>query len=502
MPKTYGPASQRQIELTKHQLNPDSGFTTIIQNSWYHHIKLNGKTYMNACVILADIVGWMLAVKVDDESNNSFSGYERKIKHKKYRKSNRQFRILFGFSQKVVETSLKLLIDLKLIETELTTEYWDGLAHPNTRSIDIISENINKITYKIPQLRGGIPLEETPVTMGLPLEETPSPPSGDTYHSTYHTINAGNKNQLPTYTVSPKRTRKKSSNLPQSKSRTKNKHHSKVKDSFKQKKDKPSIKPTARTNHIMAFWNNQSEEHGTCHQINGKTPSKTHQQIHTMFKQLRNGTFFKKNKVINCPPEYLEKKWTDDELLEVIKKFNQFHDPNNEPLNGSYSAKKIGLHTFIRNEHSPNGPFSRMLDVVQRKIKLKFETQLKTKKEEEYYDKFTNCFLNLFNQSKLTLNNKKLIARLVKEIKNNVGPERGRIDVGPLGESRVFDWKGVALSYLDYLTGTDEMVQHPPKVRSKNITNFLPQEGKLFWDLFLKDYKQFYGVDFMTGERV
>lgn len=94
----------------------------IIPAVWYRTItKENGKPYLLAIVILADIVYWYRPSEVRDQGTGHILGWKKKFSEDILRQSYQYYADLFGESKKTVKTAMDRLEKLQVIRREFRT---------------------------------------------------------------------------------------------------------------------------------------------------------------------------------------------------------------------------------------------------------------------------------------------------------------------------------------------------------------------------------------------
>ena len=91
----------------------------IIPAVWYRTItKENGKPYLLAIVILADIVYWYRPSEVRDQGTGHILGWKKKFSEDILRQSYQYYADLFGESKKTIKTAMDKLEKLQVIRRE------------------------------------------------------------------------------------------------------------------------------------------------------------------------------------------------------------------------------------------------------------------------------------------------------------------------------------------------------------------------------------------------
>ncbi|MCM1218853.1 MAG: DUF6017 domain-containing protein [Lachnospiraceae bacterium] len=130
----------------------------IIPAVWYRTItKENGKPYLLAIVILADIVYWYRPSEVRDQGNGHILGWKKKFSEDILRQSYQYYADLFGESKKTVKTAMDRLEKLQVIKREFrTVSYGDGLVCNNVMYVELKPDMLYRLTFpeEIPAVDG------------------------------------------------------------------------------------------------------------------------------------------------------------------------------------------------------------------------------------------------------------------------------------------------------------------------------------------------------------
>ena len=130
----------------------------IIPAIWYRTItKDNGKPYLLAIVILADIVYWYRPSEVRDQGTGHILGWKKKFSEDILRQSYQYYADLFGESKKTVKTAMDKLENLQVIRREFrTVTYGDGLICNNVMYVELKPDMLYQLTFpeEIPAMDG------------------------------------------------------------------------------------------------------------------------------------------------------------------------------------------------------------------------------------------------------------------------------------------------------------------------------------------------------------
>ena len=130
----------------------------IIPSVWYRTItKENGKPYLLAIVILADIVYWYRPSEVRDQGTGHILGWKKKFSEDILRQSYQYYADLFGESKKTVKTAMDKLEKLQVIRREFrTVSHGDGLVSNNVMYVELKPDMLYRLTFpeEIPAMNG------------------------------------------------------------------------------------------------------------------------------------------------------------------------------------------------------------------------------------------------------------------------------------------------------------------------------------------------------------
>ena len=130
----------------------------VIPAVWYRTItKENGKPYLLAIVILADIVYWYRPSEVRDQGSGHILGWKKKFSEDILRQSYQYYADLFGESKKTVKTAMDKLEKLQVIRREFrTVSYGDGLVCNNVMYVELKPDMLYRLTFpeEIPAVDG------------------------------------------------------------------------------------------------------------------------------------------------------------------------------------------------------------------------------------------------------------------------------------------------------------------------------------------------------------
>ena len=130
----------------------------IIPAIWYRTVtKENGKPYLLAIVILADIVYWYRPSEVRDQGTGHILGWKKKFSEDILRQSYQYYADLFGESKKTVKTAMDRLEKLQVIRREFrTVSYGEGLVCNNVMYVELKTDMLYRLTFpeEMPAMNG------------------------------------------------------------------------------------------------------------------------------------------------------------------------------------------------------------------------------------------------------------------------------------------------------------------------------------------------------------
>lgn len=142
----------------------------IIPHTWYKTIlRDNGKPYLNAIIILADITYWYRPSEVREESSGKLLGFKKKIKEDLLQRSYGQMADRFGMSKREATNAIIFLEKLGVIERVFRTIKTSKTILNNVLYISLNVGKLEDITFPEGTLSL---LKETGVTL---QSETLSP---------------------------------------------------------------------------------------------------------------------------------------------------------------------------------------------------------------------------------------------------------------------------------------------------------------------------------------
>ena len=114
---------------------------------WYKKLLLDsGKPNIPAILILSDIIYWYRPI--ESKSSNGDIKYKQKFKTEKLQRQYQYYISYFGYGKTTFRNAINYLEQKKLITKELKNIIGNGRAFNNVLFLDIVPENINKLTFE------------------------------------------------------------------------------------------------------------------------------------------------------------------------------------------------------------------------------------------------------------------------------------------------------------------------------------------------------------------
>lgn len=146
----------------------------VIPAQWYKTItRANGKPYLTAIVILADIVYWYRPTEIRDEATGQLIGYRKRFKADKLQRSYAQLSEQFGISKKEATSAITHLESLGIVERDFRTVEIAGIKMNNVLFIGLNPEALAAVTYEVD------PYHSKRIEGVYTGEEYPLPTKGD-----------------------------------------------------------------------------------------------------------------------------------------------------------------------------------------------------------------------------------------------------------------------------------------------------------------------------------
>lgn len=117
--------------------------------AWYKTItRDSGKPYLQAIIILSDLVYWYKPTEVRDEASGKIIGYKRKFKGDKLQRTYDSIAEEFGISKNDAVNAIKFLEELGAVKREFRTVMCGEIKCNNVLFIDINPEKIAELTFE------------------------------------------------------------------------------------------------------------------------------------------------------------------------------------------------------------------------------------------------------------------------------------------------------------------------------------------------------------------
>ena len=120
----------------------------VIPSAWYQTIrKESGKPYLNAIVILADIVYWYRAAEVRSEGTGELVGYKKKFKADLLQRNYQQIADQFGISKRDASNAVVELEKLGVVKRVFRKLNMGGIIIPNVLFLALDVEVLRRLTF-------------------------------------------------------------------------------------------------------------------------------------------------------------------------------------------------------------------------------------------------------------------------------------------------------------------------------------------------------------------
>ncbi|MGO3752042.1 MAG: DUF6017 domain-containing protein [Peptoniphilaceae bacterium] len=121
----------------------------IIPATWYKTIvRDNKKPYLNAIIILSDVVYWYRPTEVRDEQSGQLIGFKKKFRDDLLQRSYQQIADQFGMSKREATNAVVFLEKLGVIEREFRTIKAGGTILNNVLYLKLNAEVLYTITFE------------------------------------------------------------------------------------------------------------------------------------------------------------------------------------------------------------------------------------------------------------------------------------------------------------------------------------------------------------------
>lgn len=120
----------------------------VIPAAWYRTIcRETGKPYLNAIVILSDIVYWYRAAEIRDEGSGQLLGYRKRFKADLLQRSYQQMADQFGISKRDATNAVVALEKLGVVKRVFRTLETNGQSVPNVLFLSLDVKVLERLTY-------------------------------------------------------------------------------------------------------------------------------------------------------------------------------------------------------------------------------------------------------------------------------------------------------------------------------------------------------------------
>ena len=131
-------------------------------NNWYQNIRRdNGKAYIEAVVLLGDIVSWYLPIYERDEVTGKTLSIKKKFKSDKLQRTYDSFAEHYAMTKDQARNALKKLADMDLIDLDFRTVDTGSQRLGNVLFVGVNPIRIKEITFTLSaqELTGAMPTE-------------------------------------------------------------------------------------------------------------------------------------------------------------------------------------------------------------------------------------------------------------------------------------------------------------------------------------------------------
>lgn len=120
----------------------------VIPSAWYQTIrKESGKPYLNAIVILSDIVYWYRAAEVRSEGSGELLGYKKRFKADLLQRSYQQIADQFGISKRDASNAIVELEKMGVVKRVFRKLNMGGIVIPNVLFLALDVEGLKRLTF-------------------------------------------------------------------------------------------------------------------------------------------------------------------------------------------------------------------------------------------------------------------------------------------------------------------------------------------------------------------
>lgn len=120
----------------------------VIPAAWYRTIRREtGKPYLNAIVILSDIVYWYRAAEIRDEGSGQLLGYRKRFRADLLQRSYQQMADQFGISKRDATNAVVALEKLGVVTRVFRTLELNGQTVPNVLFLALHVDVLERLTF-------------------------------------------------------------------------------------------------------------------------------------------------------------------------------------------------------------------------------------------------------------------------------------------------------------------------------------------------------------------
>lgn len=120
----------------------------IIPHTWYKEIlRDNGKPYLNAIIILSDIVYWYRPVEIRDEFSGGIIGMRKRFRGEYLQRNYQQMADQFGISKKEAKNALLKLESLGVVKRKLDVVMKGGFVVSNVMYLILDPVKLKELTF-------------------------------------------------------------------------------------------------------------------------------------------------------------------------------------------------------------------------------------------------------------------------------------------------------------------------------------------------------------------
>ena len=120
----------------------------VIPMSWYKTIvRETGKPYLEAIVILSDIVYWYRPTEIRDETSGELIGYKKKFKSDLLQRSYQQLSNMFGISKREATNAIVALEKIGVLKRIFKTLTINDVTTSNVLFLELIPKKLEELTF-------------------------------------------------------------------------------------------------------------------------------------------------------------------------------------------------------------------------------------------------------------------------------------------------------------------------------------------------------------------